>query len=168
MVQQGADKQATGDRKNAIILKGYIYHHEDQCPNQDCQLKQYKNSIIQNSKNKKTQSSSSQKRHNAMKENTDNQQLLMQHAKNMYRAGIQKFPTCTSLRIQYAFFLMDQMNKKQEAGSELNQANELLPPFEEQFLIHRYQKLSEDFGDGANGEHGGDLAAKFAYESSFR
>jgi hypothetical protein len=24
------------DRKNAIILKGYIYHHEDTCPNQEC------------------------------------------------------------------------------------------------------------------------------------
>ena len=42
------------DRKNAIILKGYIYHHEDSCPNQDCQLKLYKIGIIQNSKNKKT------------------------------------------------------------------------------------------------------------------
>ena len=29
----------SGDRKNAIILKGYVYHHEDQCPNQECQLK---------------------------------------------------------------------------------------------------------------------------------
>ena len=29
VVMQGPDKQATGDRKNAIILKGYIYHHED-------------------------------------------------------------------------------------------------------------------------------------------
>jgi len=98
----------------------------------DCQLKQYKSSVIQNSKNKKGQSSSSsQKRHNQMKENTDNQQLLLQHAKNMYRAGIQKFPTCTALRIQYAFFLMDQMNKKQESAAELNQANELSPPFED-------------------------------------
>jgi len=24
------------DRKNAIILKGYVYHHEDNCPNSDC------------------------------------------------------------------------------------------------------------------------------------
>ena len=54
-----------------------------------------------------------------MKENTDNQQLLLQHAKNMYRLGIQKFPTCTSLKIQYAFFLMERMNKKQEAIAEL-------------------------------------------------
>lgn len=86
----------------------------------------------------------------------------------MYRAGIQKFPSCTTLRVQYALFLMDLMNKKQESAAELNQANELSPPFEDEFLVYRYQKLSEDFGDGANGEHGSDLAAKFAYESSFR
>jgi len=30
----------------------------------------------------------------------------------MYKAGIQKFPTCTSLKIQYSFFLMERMNKK--------------------------------------------------------
>lgn len=24
------------DRRSAIILKGYIYHHEDTCPNADC------------------------------------------------------------------------------------------------------------------------------------
>ena len=56
----------------------------------------------------------------------------------MYRLGIQKFPTCTSLKIQYAFFLMDRMNKKQEAISELNQAMVLNPPFDEQFLLYRY------------------------------
>lgn len=30
------------DRRNAIILRGYIYHHEDGCTNSDCCLKQYK------------------------------------------------------------------------------------------------------------------------------
>ena len=108
-----------------------------------------------------------------MKENTDNHQLLLQHAKNMYRLGIQKFPTCTSLKIQYAFFLMERMNKKSEAVAELTQATTLNPPFEEPCLVYRYQKLSEDFGEGAGGDgHGGnggmDLVAKFAYESSFR
>jgi len=54
----GGNNGNTEDRKNAIILKGYVYHHEDSCPNQECQLKQYKNSIIQSVKNKKQQSSS--------------------------------------------------------------------------------------------------------------
>ena len=90
----------------------------------------------------------------------------------MYRLGIQKFPTCTSLKIQYAFFLMERMNKKQEAIAELSQASALAPPFDEQFLVYRYQKISEDFGDGSGGDHSGsggmDIVAKFAYESSLR
>lgn len=91
----------------------------------------------------------------------------------MYRLGIQKFPTCTSLKIQYAYFLMERMNKKSEAISELNQATALNAPFDEQFLIYRYQKISEDYGDGSSGDgHGGsagmDIVAKFAYESSLR
>lgn len=49
----------------------------------------------------------------------------------MYRAGIQKFPTCTPLKIQYAFFLMERMNKKQEAILELAQAEQFNPPFDE-------------------------------------
>ncbi len=54
-----------------------------------------------------------------MAQNFDNYQLLLQHARNMYRQGIQKFPTCTALKIQYAFFLMERMNKKTEAIIEL-------------------------------------------------
>jgi len=65
----------------------------------------------------------------------------------MYRIGIQKFPSCTALKIQYAFFLMDKMHKKNEAISELSNASQFNPPFDEQFLIYRYLKLSEDFGD---------------------
>lgn len=51
------------------------------------------------------------------------QKLLLQHAKNMYRAAMRKFPTCTPLRIQYAFFLLQHMKRKQEAIAELTFAN---------------------------------------------
>ena len=95
--------------------------------------------------------------------------LLLQHAKNMYRQGIQKFPTCTSLKIQYAFFLMERMNKKAEAIAELTQASMFNPPFDEQFVIYRYKKMSEDFGESTNdGSAGMDVVAKFAYDSSLR
>ena len=91
----------------------------------------------------------------------------------MYRFGLQKFPTCTSLKIQYAYFLMDRMNKKTDALNELSQASVINPPFDEQFLVYRYQKISEDFGEGGaggdpHGNGGMDMAAKFAYENSLR
>ena len=76
--------------------------------------------------------------------------LLHQHAKYMFKQGITKFPNCTSLKIQYAFFLMGKMNKKQEAMQELASATQFKPPFDEQFLIFRYQKMLEDYGDNFN------------------
>ena len=101
----------------------------------------------------------------------DNNQLLLQHAKNMYKVAIAKFPICTSLKIQFAFFLMERMNKKQDAIAELMQASLYNPPFDEQFVIYRYNKMSEDYGDSGShdGQGGGlDVVAKFAYDSSLR
>ena len=95
----------------------------------------------------------------------------------MYKIGILKFPTCTSLKIQYSFFLMGN-KKKNEAINELVTASFCIPPFDEQFIIFRYKKMAEDFGDAAlsGDSHGGghsggggmDVIAKFAYESSLR
>ena len=69
---------------------------------------------------------------------------------------------------------MDRMNKKNEAIIELTQASSLSPSFDEQFLLYRYQKISEDFGEGggssgdSHGNGGMDMVAKFAYENSLR
>ena len=62
------------------------------------------------------------------------------------------------------------MNKKQEALAELNSASLRRPPVDEQFLIFRYQKMLEDYGDNlGEGNSGGmDVVSKFAYESSLR
>ncbi len=40
-------KETTGDRNAEIALKGYIYTHEETCPNIQCHLKQYKRNMIQ-------------------------------------------------------------------------------------------------------------------------
>lgn len=168
------------DRKNAIILKGYIYHHEDSCPNADCQLKQYKNNMITNHKNKKSNKKGLGGINNSLgsHHHDSNEQLLLEHARNMYKVGISKFPTCTSLKIQFSFFLMG-IRKKNEAINELVTASHYNPPFDEQFIIFRYKKMAEDYGDAAlsGDSHGGggnaggggmDVIAKFAYESSLR
>lgn len=39
-------KKETGDRNADILLNGYIYLHEDSCPNSQCQLKQYKKNVM--------------------------------------------------------------------------------------------------------------------------
>jgi hypothetical protein len=54
-------------------------------------------------------------------------------------------------------------------------AQEHSPSFDEQFIIFRYTKMSEDFGDlgsegghgHGHGHHGGmDVVTKYAYDSS--
>lgn len=40
-------KESTGDRNAEIALKGFIYTHEETCPNLQCHLKQYKRNMIQ-------------------------------------------------------------------------------------------------------------------------
>jgi hypothetical protein len=65
------------------------------------------------------------------------------------------------------------MKRKQEAIAELTFANQFSPAFEEQFIIFRYLKMSEDFDDMGNegGNAGGeemDVVQKYAYESSLR
>lgn len=104
----------------------------------------------------------------------------------MYKAAIHKFPSNTALRIQYASFLLEYMEKRKEALAEFQFIQTMLnPPFDEQFVIFRYIKHSEDFyggssensnSDGAgspNDEGLGaaanmDVIAKYAYESSLK
>ena len=49
-------------------------------------------------------------------------------------------------------------------------SSQFRPPFDEQFIIYRYKKLSEDYNDNpSEGQAAGmDVIAKFAYDSSFR
>jgi hypothetical protein len=63
------------------------------------------------------------------------------------------------------------MKRKQEAIAELTFANQFSPAFEEQFIIFRYLKMSEDYDDVGEGNGSGeemDVVAKFAYDSSLR
>ena len=70
----------------------------------------------------------------------------------MYIAGIKKFKRSAKLRIVYAFFLLERMDKKKQALEELSVAYKLNPHFDEEFLIYRYKKMIEDMLDdkGAN------------------
>jgi len=70
--------------------------------------------------------------------------VLAQLLYKMYTDGVKKFPTNTSLRIAYAFFLIDRMQSKQQALQELLQAEQTEPNLEEQFIIFRYKRIVED------------------------
>lgn len=39
-------RKENGDRSAEILLNGFIYLHEDSCPNQQCHLKIYKKNVV--------------------------------------------------------------------------------------------------------------------------
>lgn len=50
----------------------------------------------------------------------------------MYINGLKKFPTCTKLRLSYAFFLMERMkNKRDKAYEQLEFSEKTKPTFDE-------------------------------------
>jgi len=62
----------------------------------------------------------------------------------MYQSGLKKFPSCTNLRLSYAFFLIEQSKKPDKAKLELERAKNTKPAFDEQFLIYKYLRKLEE------------------------
>ncbi len=135
------------DRNSKVLLKGYIYMFEESCTFQDCALKKYLYSL---------------------EHSLDTMVFLMQHAESLYQSGISKFPNCTALRISFAFFLLERLNKKAQANLELLNTEKYSPRFEEQFIIYRYKKLleeqSSEIGDADDNL---DVVSNIAYKNHF-
>ncbi len=70
--------------------------------------------------------------------------LLMQLLYKIYLDGIKKFPNNISLRISYAFFLLENMNSRHQALQEFGQTEQNQIAFDERFVIYRYKKIIED------------------------
>ena len=133
------------DRDSKIILQGYITIYEESCNIQECALKKYIYNLEFN--------------------NIDTIGFLIQHAETLYQNGISKFPSCTSLRITYAFFLLERLNKKQQANIELINAEKYKPSFEEQFMIYRYKKMIEEQSSNlGDNEENLDVVSNIAYK----
>ncbi len=136
------------DRDCKILLKGYISIYEESCNIPECALKKYLYNLDNN--------------------NMDTTAFLLQHAEALYQNEISKFPNCTSLRISYAFFLLERLNKKQQANIELINAEKYLPKFEEQFIIYRYKKiLEEQSSEVGDSEENLDVVSSIAYKNHF-
>ena len=123
------------NKNAAILLDGYVEIHKQTCNKDDCPLKQ---------KNLKNQIMKNKAIVNGDESNNEKFNLLIQLINKMYFYGLKKFPNNTSLRISYAFFLIEKLNMKQQALQELNTAELNKPPFDEQFIIFRYRKIIED------------------------
>jgi len=122
--------------------------HKQTCSKEDCPLKQ-----------KNNKSTSIQKNMNFHSDEFLNEKyrLLIQLLNRMYCYGIKKFPNNTSIRISFAFFLIEKLNSKQQALQELTYAEQSKPPFDEQFIIFRYRKIIEDEISESKNEDSGNL-----------
>ena len=112
------------DKNSYLLLIGYVQNHKEICLEVDCPLKS-------NSKFKRNINSD----FNAVILN------LIQVVNKLYTKGIKHFKKAVTLRIAFAFFLLEKMNDKKSALEELTIAENLKPSFEEEFLIYRYKKI---------------------------
>ena len=59
-------------------------------------------------------------------------QNLIKEIDRMFQNGLKKFPTCTKLRISYAFFLMERFkNKREKSYLQFKIAEKTKPAFDE-------------------------------------
>ena len=66
---------------------------------------------------------------------------MLKQVERMYRSGIKKFPDCTKLRINYAFFQLEHIKSTEKAYEEFTAASKLDPSFQQQFNIYRFKKI---------------------------
>ena len=114
-------------RKAQIVLRGYAINIERTCTIKNCALSKY------------------------IKVMDNPSEAIMHfysHIELIYQNAISKHPFNSKLRISYFLFLIQRLNKNYLA---LNQISICLTipriSLEEQFILYRYQKLYEEFGD---------------------
>ncbi len=143
------DKKDT-ERVSKIRLRGYIFLHNEQCCLSECPLEKYVKEL---------------------ESGKDIIAYLYQHAQYIFQLGISKFPYCTSLRMSYAFFLIERLNNRVKSLMELKTAEKYNPSFEEQFIIYRLKKIfeeqtNESVDEGDDSENL-DIVSNIAYKNHF-
>ena len=163
------------DRNVDIILKGYIYNHEENCVDNDCPLKEYKKYLDKGHLVEKYGSIHSSSHHRNSKEHNHHsleispKQYLYEFANRVFQKGLAKYPNSTSLRISYALFLWDRFKNKNQSLQEFSIAAKYNPPFDEQFIIFRYKKIiNEEEESKHQSEEALDVVSGIAYESHYK
>ncbi len=129
------DTQETS-HNSAVLLDGYLEVHKQDCPEPECPLKR-KNKVLHNNKIIRNLLSNDPN----IKEK---EAIIVYLVYQIYTQGMKKFSGNTTLRIAYAFFLLDKMHSKQQALQELIDVEQKNPSLDEQFIIYRYKKIIED------------------------
>ncbi|EAR82219.2 PAS domain S-box protein (macronuclear) [Tetrahymena thermophila SB210] len=139
------------DRNSYMLLIGYVEKHKEVCQEEDCPLKI-----------KKTR-----KGKHADIEMDEIIKNLIKELGRLYQNGLRKFPTCTKLRLSYAFFLFERLKKKEEALVQFKLSMTTKPTFDEQFIIYRYmeQISSSQEEEDEDEEEENDVVKKIEFDS---
>ena len=68
----------------------------------------------------------------------------------MFNYGISKFPNDISLKINYAMFLIFEMNHNKKALISLNKINTSLFAFQDNYNIYRCKRLIDEYMENKN------------------
>ncbi|CAD8126295.1 unnamed protein product [Paramecium sonneborni] len=144
---------------SSLLIDGFLEMHKITCTREDCYLKQKK---LINQRQQK----------HILKESTITERdsdLLMIMAQ-IYFNNIKKFPNEITLRIRYAFFLLDNMKQRQQAINEFIQAETLSPSLDNDFIIFRYKKIIEEEINTVQNESFGnlDIASELAFQNNMK
>ena len=97
--------------------------------------------------------------------------MLLTHIQDMYKKAMKTYPNSVSLRIRYAFFLLEYSESKERALKQLQKAECYQPALDDSFVIYRYGRiLQEDMTDSRaqGGAVGLDAVTILAYNNYFR
>ncbi|EAR82220.2 PAS domain S-box protein (macronuclear) [Tetrahymena thermophila SB210] len=141
------------DKNSYMLLIGYVEKHKETCTEEDCPLKRKK---MRRGKQLDIE----------IEEVIKN---LIRELGRLYQNGLRKFPTCTKLRLSYAFFLLERLKKKEDALAQFKISLTTKPTFDEQFIIYRYIEMisqsSEEVEEESDEEEETDVVKKIEFES---
>ena len=91
---------------------------------------------------------------------------FIKHIDSLFQFGISKFSDNIKLKIYYSLFLIQRMNKKFQALNEITACEKLQnKSFEDEFILYRYKRHYEEFGDFKFGDDSTDMGGAVLYQN---
>ena len=121
------DKIRTKEQK---VLYSYISNYEKNCSITDCPLKQFMNIPLK------------------VENFVEMKICLLQHGEVLFKNAVAKFPFYAKLRLSYALFLYNKLNKKSQGTNEITLLNKYSTNLEDSFLVYKAQRYIQEENDG--------------------
>lgn len=132
-----------------VLLKGHIIHHEMECEQRECFLKDYKDKFL----------------YDLGENRNEGFRVLRFHCCRLFERAISRFPKDIMLRIQYAAYLIEIMNRFNKAKMQLKLIEQEGISLPHQFVCYRLMRaLTYKITMRKNNESGADLNTPILFE----